>query len=300
MLSHSVILAILQFTFHNHWHACEANTILKDETASSDSLGQAENKLEDAINPLDGLAQACEGHDGECDDGVGFLQHEMLSRKGAGVLTEPTFVKAPGTWVKGQSGQDCNEVCTSVGKFCSVTELNTLTTYPLLEAAFKEAGYICKGPHGHRYYAGVPFSTGRRDDCGPLTPGRFARCAGNAYPHHARLCYCKEAPTPAPTPAPTRAPTPAPPQGVWSKHSAKNCYSGAGATGVQIIKGNHHQGECRNNVASAEDCKTLCLQSTGCEAVVHFYVFCCARKDVHLGSCKADGVYTTYIYHQIA
>merc|ERR1719210_244384 len=55
---------------------------------------------------------------------------------------------ASGEWVKGKEGQDCNQVCQTIGKKCSVTELNELTNYWILEEAFKEAGYTCKGRHG--------------------------------------------------------------------------------------------------------------------------------------------------------
>merc|ERR1711972_433472 len=91
-----------------------------------------------------------------------------------------------------------------------------------------------------------------------------------------------------------------PPRHVqWSKHPSKNCYqaNGKGATDVAISGGNHGHGDCRKDVASAEDCKDLCLQSDGCEAVVYFYTFCCARKDVNLPLCDSGGPYTTYTSH---
>jgi len=100
---------------------------------------------------------------------------------------------ASGEWVKGKEGQDCNEVCQTIGKKCSVTELNELTNYHWLKEAFEEAGYTCKGRHGAEAYAGVPFSTGRRDDCGPLKGSGSASCTGNRFVGHALLCNCKDA-----------------------------------------------------------------------------------------------------------
>jgi len=84
----------------------------------------------------------------------------------------------------------------------------------------------------------------------------------------------------------------------WSTHPSTSCYqgNGKGATDVDIVGSNHGHGDCRNDVASADACKDLCLQSRGCEAVVHFYSFCCARKDVNLALCDTGGPYTTYIY----
>ena len=43
-----------------------------------------------------------------------------------------------------------------------------------------------------RDYAGTPFSTGRPgDDCCPMiSGGKNSVCDGNAYDHHAALCYC--------------------------------------------------------------------------------------------------------------
>lgn len=83
---------------------------------------------------------------------------------------------------------------------------------------------------------------------------------------------------------------------VWSEYPDKNCYqaNGKGATNVHI-QGSDHGRDCKKNVASADACKDLCLQSDGCDAVVYFYTFCCARTDVDLTLCDTDGPYTTYI-----
>jgi len=76
----------------------------------------------------------------------------------------------------------------------------------------------------------------------------------------------------------------------WSMHAGTNCFQGYGATNVPIV-GANFESHCRTPVASADDCKALCLQSDGCEAVVywsdHSGTYCCARKDVALAHCVA-------------
>ena len=98
-----------------------------------------------------------------------------------------------GNWIKGESGQTCNEVCQAVGKQCNAEAQSSLDTNEKVAAAFLEAGYTCKSfvPNG-RDYAGTPFSTGRsRDDCAPMkTSGKKSVCNGNRNRWHAPLCFC--------------------------------------------------------------------------------------------------------------
>ena len=54
-----------------------------------------------------------------------------------------------------------------------------------------EAGYTCNGFHGARDYPGTPFSTGRNDDCAPITPGSKSVCNEQAHSTHRSLCYCE-------------------------------------------------------------------------------------------------------------
>merc|ERR1712088_719854 len=99
----------------------------------------------------------------------------------------------PGNWFKGENGQTCNEVCQAVGKQCNAEMQSSLDTNEKVAAAFLQTGYTCKSfvPNG-REYAGTPFSTGRPgDDCCPMiSGGKNSVCDGNAYDHHAALCYC--------------------------------------------------------------------------------------------------------------
>jgi len=81
---------------------------------------------------------------------------------------------------------------------------------------------------------------------------------------------------------------------LWSE-SGNNCWGNRAFTQVQI-SGANFGFDCRHDVASADDCKALCLQSRGCEAVDFFYTICCARKDVDLAQCEASSVHTIYTY----
>merc|ERR1712088_492277 len=109
--------------------------------------------------------------------------------------TAPPTPKKPvqGNWFKGENGQTCNEVCQAVGKQCNAEMQSSLDTNEKVAAAFLQTGYTCKSfvPNG-REYAGTPFSTGRPgDDCCPMiSGGKNSVCDGNAYDHHAALCYC--------------------------------------------------------------------------------------------------------------
>jgi len=99
-------------------------------------------------------------------------------------------------WVKGLNGQDCGTVCSQIGMSCDSAASSALTTNEKVSAAFQAAGYSCKGFHGARAqgYAGAPFSTGRADDCAPVTDGGpKSRGCTHSYPIHATLCYCKKA-----------------------------------------------------------------------------------------------------------
>jgi len=96
-----------------------------------------------------------------------------------------------GKWVKGANGATCDATCKARGKTCDVSELNKLTSNAKVGAAFKQAGYTCKGYHAPRNYPGTPFSTARSDDCAPVIPGKTVTCSGNSHGHHAALCYCK-------------------------------------------------------------------------------------------------------------
>merc|ERR1719210_1328501 len=82
----------------------------------------------------------------------------------------------------------------------------------------------------------------------------------------------------------------------WSVNPGKNCHEagGKGARNVPI-NGANHGPDCRSDVTSAEQCQKLCIESDECQAVVHFFSFCCARADVDLDRCDNKGGYTTYI-----
>merc|ERR1712070_886127 len=90
----------------------------------------------------------------------------------------PAPAPAPGggEWVKGANGKTCDATCAAKGKTCDVSELNKLTSNAKVGAAFKQAGYTCKGYHAPRDYAGTPFSTARSDDCAPVIPGKTVTC----------------------------------------------------------------------------------------------------------------------------
>ena len=92
--------------------------------------------------------------------------------------------------MKGANGATCDGTCKARGKTCDVSELNKLTSNAKVGAAFKQAGYTCKGYHAPRNYPGTPFSTARSDDCAPVIPGKTVTCSGNSHGHHAALCYC--------------------------------------------------------------------------------------------------------------
>lgn len=134
---------------------------------------------------------------------TGCVDKMYMCRKAETAKEVADFVKkvaaASGEWVKGPNGKTCDSVCKGKGKTCDVSELNKLTTNEKVGAAFKQAGYTCKGYHAKRSYPGTPFSTGRGDDCAPVIPGKSVTCSGNSHGHHAALCYCKGA---APAPAP--------------------------------------------------------------------------------------------------
>ena len=93
----------------------------------------------------------------------------------------------------GAKGEVCNTVCGRKGLVCNGDKGTKLTTNALVGAAFKEAGYTCKGYHGPRDYAGTPFSTGRTDDCAPFIASSKAKssCTANNAQTHAPLCYCE-------------------------------------------------------------------------------------------------------------
>merc|ERR1719210_1003470 len=94
-------------------------------------------------------------------------------------------------WIMGPDGAICDDVCGETGLVCNQGRQSALTTNDLVEAAFAAAGYICRGFHGTRSYAGVPFSTGRRDDCAPIRAGAVSTCSANGHSAHAPLCYCE-------------------------------------------------------------------------------------------------------------
>merc|ERR1712216_465123 len=62
-----------------------------------------------------------------------------------------------GKWVKGANGATCDATCKARGKTCDVSELNKLTSNAKVGAAFKQAGYTCKGYHAPRNYPARPF-----------------------------------------------------------------------------------------------------------------------------------------------
>jgi len=103
--------------------------------------------------------------------------------------------QADEAWLMGGNGDTCDKVCSSNGfEGCDKTKMVALTSNEKVGAAFKEAGYTCRGFHGARNYAGTPFSTSRNDDCAPVTAGTSASalsCDKNNHGHHKPLCACK-------------------------------------------------------------------------------------------------------------
>merc|ERR1711937_977411 len=55
--------------------------------------------------------------------------------------------EAAGKWVKGPNGKTCDQVCGGMGKKCDINKQSSLTSNSKVGAAFKEAGYNCKGYH---------------------------------------------------------------------------------------------------------------------------------------------------------
>ena len=102
-----------------------------------------------------------------------------------------------GYWVMGEMGATCDQTCNENEK-CDATAMKLLHTNDLVEDAFLEAGYVCKGFHGPREYPGTPFSTGRDDDdCAPFIPDSLddATCSRNNHAHHSPLCRCVPPPS---------------------------------------------------------------------------------------------------------
>ena len=94
-------------------------------------------------------------------------------------------------WTKGETYKSCTTTCNAVGGTCDTTQAAKMSTYDKLRRAFQYAGYQCRGAHGHRNYAGTPFSTGRNDDCAPVSSVTPEVRDCDADPnHHARLCCC--------------------------------------------------------------------------------------------------------------
>merc|ERR1712070_393445 len=146
-----------------------------------------------------------------------------------------------GKWVKGANGATCDATCKARGKTCDVSELNKLTSNAKVGAAFKQAGYTCKGYHAPRDYAGTPFSTARSDDCAPVIAGRTVTCSSNTHGHHAALCYCKAA-------------------------KAASSYTLIGS-GHCVDNNNKRPGHCYTTSISTESsCKSACDAVTGCAA----------------------------------
>ena len=105
-------------------------------------------------------------------------------------------VQLKAKWIKGTTDGEkkitCDQVCQQEGLVCDASAQSALTSQTALDAAFKQAGYTCKGFHGPRNYAGTPFSTGRDgDDCAPLMSGAQSVCDDNFLARHAPLCYCR-------------------------------------------------------------------------------------------------------------
>ena len=50
----------------------------------------------------------------------------------------------PGLWVKGESGQPCDEVCQTIGKVCNAEKQSGIDSESKVKDAFKQAGYTCK------------------------------------------------------------------------------------------------------------------------------------------------------------
>ena len=81
-------------------------------------------------------------------------------------------------------------MCNKKGRYCNDEKQSALTTNELVAEKMAEAGYTCNGFHGARDYPGTPFSTGRNDDCAPITPGSKSVCNGQHNSKHRSLCYC--------------------------------------------------------------------------------------------------------------
>ena len=107
-----------------------------------------------------------------------------------------------GTWIKGDGGQTCKEVCGAVGKICNSEMQSSITSRSKMQAALVAAGYAsgCSSYKGGRSYAGAPFIS--RGVCysfapnkGGYAPANEAKydnsvCDTNPFPRHSPLCYC--------------------------------------------------------------------------------------------------------------
>ena len=95
-------------------------------------------------------------------------------------------------WIKGDKGENCEQVCKKQSASCDASKQSELTSYIAVAAAFKAAGYICKSKHEARFHAGAPFSTGRElDDCAAMVSGQRSSCDENQLADHSTLCYCR-------------------------------------------------------------------------------------------------------------
>jgi len=142
----------------------------------------------------------CENSFTRSEDGKHFLQCAVTASGqclAAGGLCKPVKSKneADEAWLMGGNGDTCDKVCSTNGfEGCDKTKMVALTSNEKVGAAFKEAGYTCRGFHGARNYAGTPFSTSRNEDCAPVTAGTSASalsCYKNNHGQHKPLCACK-------------------------------------------------------------------------------------------------------------
>ena len=101
------------------------------------------------------------------------------------------FFGYSGSWILGESGETCEQVCSKKGQYCNAEQQSAVITSGLVKEKMAEAGYICKGFHAASDVPGTPFSTGRKDDdCAPIVPGIKSQCNKMYDPTIRSLCYC--------------------------------------------------------------------------------------------------------------
>ena len=98
-----------------------------------------------------------------------------------------------GSWVLGDRGKACGDVCAKTDATCNSRKPSTLVTNELVAEAMLAAGYTCKGFNAASAYPGAPFSTLRSgSDCAPIVEGTTASCTENKVARYKPLCYCEK------------------------------------------------------------------------------------------------------------